>query len=65
MLHRLDVVFAEGRAPHVCVLVCAHAEEVGDQARTLEQLTIRGEDGEWTPEYLAFRAMFRWSKETS
>ena len=63
VLHRLDVVFAEGREPHGWVLVCGHAEEVGVQARTLEQLTIRGEDGEWTPEYLAFRAMFRWSEE--
>lgn len=59
--HRLDVVFAAGRAPHVCVLVCGHAEELEGAERTTESMVIRGEDGEWTQAYQDFRRMFRWT----
>ena len=54
---RLDVVFAEGRAPHVCVLVCGHAADVTEE-RVVERLVVRGRDGEWTPQYLDFRKAF-------
>ncbi len=61
IVHRLDVVFAEGRDPHICVLVCGHADEVAAEERGHERMVIRGTDGEWTQDYLDFRAMFRWT----
>ena len=64
-IHRLDVVFAAGRPPHVCVLVCGHHEELAGVERTAESITIRGEDGEWTEDYLSFRRMFRWTRESA
>lgn len=65
VVHRLDVVFAAGRPPHVCVLVCGHDDELEGVERTTESITIRGEDGEWTEDYLAFRRMFRWTRESA
>lgn len=54
VVERFDYVFARGRDPLVCTLICAHAEEeLGPRAEG--RLVIRGPDGEWTDEYLAFR----------
>jgi len=58
VVERTDVVFAAGRDPLVCVLVCAHEGEVTAPRRT-HRMVVRGDDGEWTPEYLAFRERFR------
>lgn len=51
---RWDYVFGARREPHVATLVCGHAEEDLPE-RTTGKLVIRGSDGEWTPEYAAFR----------
>lgn len=58
---RLDVVFGRGREPLVCVLVCGFAHDVPDERET-ERLVVRGEDGEWTEEYLAFRRLFSFTR---
>lgn len=54
VVERWDYVFARGRDPLIATLVCARAEDV-DQEREVGRLVIRGDDGEWTDEYLAFR----------
>lgn len=51
---RLDVIFREGRDPHIAVLVCGHPSSVSSPRRSL-QLTIRRADGAETDEILAFR----------
>lgn len=60
VVERLDVVFRAGRDPLVCVLVCARddAPDLPAERTTLE-LVIRGHDGEWTEDYLAFRKRFQ------
>jgi len=60
VVERTDVVFAAPRPPLVCVLVCGHAHEVGARPRTTKQLIVRGTDGEWTDDYLAFRDRFQY-----
>ncbi len=55
VVERWDYVFARRREPHIATLVCARAEDVGDAPRREGRLVIRGPDGEWTEEYLAFR----------
>jgi tRNA1(Val) A37 N6-methylase TrmN6 len=56
VVERWDYVFAKRRDPHIATLVCAHAEEVPEDAvRATGRLVIRGPDGEWTEEYQAFR----------
>ncbi|MEQ1502292.1 MAG: methyltransferase [Myxococcota bacterium] len=54
VVERWEYVFGRGRRPHVATLVCAHAGEVTGP-RATGRLVIRGPDGEWTPEYQAFR----------
>lgn len=54
VVERWDYVFARGRDPLVATLVCARAEDEAPD-RIEGRLVIRGDDGEWTPEYLAFR----------
>ena len=57
VVERLDVTFREGRAPHIAVLTCAHAQAVPAGApRATLSLTIRDAGGVETPEVLAFRA---------
>lgn len=56
VVERWDYVFAKRRDPHICTLVCARVEDVGDAPRReVGRLVIRGPDGEWTDEYHAFR----------
>ncbi|MEZ4239289.1 MAG: methyltransferase [Myxococcota bacterium] len=54
VVERWDYVFGRGRRPHIATLVCAHADEPAGPRRTGE-LVIRGDDGEWTDAYQAFR----------
>jgi tRNA1Val (adenine37-N6)-methyltransferase len=56
VIERLNVVFRYGDAPMVAVMVCAHAGAPGLPERRDAVFTVRGEDGEWTAEYLQFRA---------
>lgn len=56
VIERLNVVFRYGAAPMVAVMVCAHKGTPGLPSRRDAVLTVRGEDGEWTGEYLQFRA---------
>lgn len=64
VVERWDFVFGAGREPHICTMVCAHADEVEQDVaggrRVHGRLVIRGPDGAWTDEYRAFqRAMGR------
>ena len=54
VVERWDYVFARGREPLVATLICMREEDDPPPRRT-GTLVIRGEDGEWTDEYLAFR----------
>lgn len=56
VVERFEYVFGRSRRPHIATLVCARASEVPPGfARSTGRLVIRGEDGEWTEEYQAFR----------
>lgn len=56
VVERWEYVFGRGRRPHIATVVCARAEDVPpDAPRRTGRLVIRGPDGEWTEEYLAFR----------
>jgi hypothetical protein len=52
----VNVVFRHSDDPTVAVMVCAHADERGVGPRLDTVLSVRGEDGEWTAQYLQFRA---------
>lgn len=54
VVERWDYVFAPDREPLVATLVCMREEDDPPPRRT-GQLVIRGGDGEWTDDYLAFR----------
>lgn len=54
VVERWDYVFARGRDPLVSTMVCARPGE-WDGPRVEGRLVVRGADGEWTDEYLAFR----------
>ena len=54
VVERWEYVFGKRREPHIATLVCAHAEE-GPFERRTGRLTVRGPDGEQTPEYRAFQ----------
>ncbi|MEN0061805.1 MAG: methyltransferase [Myxococcota bacterium] len=54
VVERWEYVFGANRDPHVATLVCGHAEESLPE-RVTGRLVIRGADGEWTPDYDAFR----------
>lgn len=54
VVERWDYVFGKRREPHIATLVCAHAEEDVPE-RVSGRLTVRGPDGEHTPEYRAFQ----------
>lgn len=56
VVERWDYVFARGREPLVATFVCQRAEDPHPDRRT-GRLVIRGEDGAWTDDYLAFRAV--------
>ncbi len=56
VVERWDYVFGAGRDPHIATLVCAHADECEGAPRRSGRLVIRGEDGEHTADYQAFRA---------
>lgn len=56
VVERTDVVFRDGEEPLVAVVVCAHADEVADDApRTTRRIQVRGPDGQWTEDYRALR----------
>lgn len=59
VVERWDYVFRPGAEPLVATLVCARAEDGPFSERVTGRLAIRGEDGEWTPEYLALRGSLR------
>lgn len=52
----LDVVFREGRPPHIAVLVCRRADEAGPTQVERLSLTVRDAAGEHTPAYRAYQA---------
>ena len=52
----LDVVFREGRPPHIAVLVCRRAEDAGPEHPTRLSLTVRDAAGDHTPAYRAYQA---------
>lgn len=54
VVERWDYVFAKRRVPHIATLVCMRSEDDPPERRT-GTLVIRGADGEWTDDYLAFR----------
>jgi len=54
VVERWDYVFGAGRAPHIATLVTARVED-DPPARRSGTLVVRGEDGRWTEDYLAFR----------
>lgn len=54
VIERWDYVFAAGRAPLIATLVCAREGEA-EGPRVGGQLVVRGDDGEWTDAYQAFR----------
>lgn len=54
VVERWDYVFAAKRVPHITTLVCARAEDDPPPRRS-GSLVIRGMDGQWTDDYLAFR----------
>lgn len=56
VVERTDVVFREGRDPHIATLVCARAEDGPHPDRASRVLVVRDAGGEWTDDYLAFRA---------
>jgi tRNA1Val (adenine37-N6)-methyltransferase len=56
VVERMDIIFREGREPHICTMVCARVEDVDeDTARHSFTLTVRDKDGEYTPEYQVMR----------
>ena len=54
VVERWDYVFAARREPHIATLVCARVED-DPPPRQSGTLVVRGMDGRWTDEYLAFR----------
>lgn len=54
VVERWDYVFARSRDPLVSTVVCMREEDPRPERRD-GRLVIRGPDGEWTDEYLAFR----------
>jgi tRNA1(Val) A37 N6-methylase TrmN6 len=56
VLERWEYQFRPGQPPLISTIVCARAEDGPHPERTTGTLVIRGPDGEWTEEYLAFRA---------
>lgn len=54
VVERWDYVFARGRDPLIATLVCMREEDDPPERRS-DTLVIRGEDGEWTDDYLGFR----------
>lgn len=54
VVERWDYVFASGADPLICTMVCMR-EEDEPPPRATGRMVIRGPDGEWTDDYLAFR----------
>jgi len=54
VVERWDYIFAAGREPHIATLVTARAEDDPPPRRS-GTLVVRGDDGRWTDDYLAFR----------
>jgi tRNA1Val (adenine37-N6)-methyltransferase len=59
VLERWDYVLRPGAEPLIATLVCAREEDGPFEPRRTGRLVIRGEDGEWTQEYLALRSTIR------
>lgn len=55
IVERWDYVFRAGAEPLIATLVCAREEDEPDPVRQTGRLVVRGPDGAWTDEYLAFR----------
>lgn len=56
VLERWDYVFRQGKGIEIATIVCAREEDGPHPPRTDGRLVIRDVNGEWTPEYLEFRA---------
>ena len=54
VVERWDYVFARSADPLICTCVCMRADEAPGE-RTTGRLVIRGPDGAWTEDYMAFR----------
>ena len=54
VVERWDYVFSAGREPHIATLVTARVED-NPPPRRSGTLVVRGPDGRWTDDYLAFR----------
>ena len=54
VVERWDYVFAKRQLPHITTMVCMRKEDDPPPRRS-GTLVIRGMDGEWTDDYLAFR----------
>jgi tRNA1Val (adenine37-N6)-methyltransferase len=55
VVERWDVYFRDGRAPHICTMLCARAEDIEGVSRVEGRLVIRDGAGRWTDEYMDFR----------
>ncbi len=56
VLERWEYVFRRGQPPLIATMLCARAEDGPFPERRTGTLVIRGPDGEWTDDYLRFRA---------
>ena len=56
ILQRWEYVFREGKGIQVATVVCARDEDGPFPERVDGKLVVRDVNGEWTPEYLEFRA---------
>jgi tRNA1Val (adenine37-N6)-methyltransferase len=55
VVERFEIVFRDGRPPHICVVTCARPDDPTASPAGSSQLVVRDRDGVWTAEYLAFR----------
>lgn len=58
VLERTDWVFRYAQGPHIATMVCAREEDGPHSDRVHRDVVVRGEDGRWTEDYLAFRRHF-------
>jgi tRNA1Val (adenine37-N6)-methyltransferase len=56
ILERWEYVFRKNQPPLIATIVCARAEDGPFPERRTGTLVIRGPDGEWTEDYMRFRA---------
>lgn len=58
LLERFAIHFRAGVPPLISTFLCARREDIEPCAPQEGALHVRGDDGEWTDEYFAFRALF-------